>query len=182
VTDAITDLWIEILKRVPGSQLYLKSASTGEASLQSSFRAHMANYGIAPERIIMPPHAADPLQHLAQYANIDITLDTYPYHGTTTTCEALWMGVPVITMAGRTHLSRVGVSLLSAVGLGDLVAGNAESYVDLAVALACNPERLLYLRENLRQMMAVSPLMDSVGITHDVENAYKSMYVALCNK
>jgi predicted O-linked N-acetylglucosamine transferase (SPINDLY family) len=182
VTDAITDLWIEILKRVPGSQLYLKSASTGEASLQSSFREHMANYGIAPERIIMPPHAVDPLQHLAQYANIDIALDTYPYHGTTTTCEALWMGVPVITMAGRTHLSRVGVSLLSAVGLDDMVADNAERYVDLAVTLACNSNRLLHLRENLRHMMATSSLMDTAGITRDVENAYESMYAALCNK
>ncbi len=178
VTDAVIDLWAEILKGVPGSQLYLKSATTGEGTLQNSFRTRLAQYGIAPERIVMCPHAADSLQHLAQYAHIDIALDTYPYHGTTTTCESLWMGVPVVTLAGRTHLSRVGVSLLSSVGLIELIAETPDDYVALAVALANDSGRLLKLREELRHMMATSPLMDAPGVTRDVEEACRLMYAA----
>lgn len=182
LTDTAVNLWAEILKKVPGSQLLLKSFATGGEAVQDTLRARFSDLGIATNRIVMVPYAAGSLQHLAQYACIDIALDTYPYNGTTTTCESLWMGVPVVTLAGRTHLSRVGVSLLSSVGLMETVAETPDLYIELAVKLANDPKRLLLLREKLRGMMAISPLMDAAGITRDVESAYRSMYAGRRDK
>ena len=124
---------------------------------------------------MLKPFAESSEKHLTQYADIDIALDTYPYNGTTTTCEALWMGVPLITLAGDRHLSRVGASFLQVVGLPELVAGSPDEYVDRAVKLAFDPERLQFLRENLRLMMARSALMDAKGVTCELEDAYESM-------
>jgi predicted O-linked N-acetylglucosamine transferase (SPINDLY family) len=177
VTDAFIDLWAEILNRVSGSRLYLKSAAFEEGRTTClTLRDRFLKYGIDSERIVMNPFAANVCDHLLQYNQVDIALDTYPYHGTTTTCEALWMGVPVVTLAGRTHLSRVGASLLTSIGLAGLVADTMSSYVNVAVALANDLNRLLQLREDLRFMMSTSPLMDSFGVTREVEAAYKSMY------
>jgi predicted O-linked N-acetylglucosamine transferase (SPINDLY family) len=109
------------------------------------------------------------------YAQIDIALDTYPYHGTTTTCEALWMGVPVVTLIGKTHASRVGLSLLAAIGCPELAAEAASEYIHIAVELAGDHSRLRYYRENLRSMMATSPLMQAAELTKAVEIVYMSI-------
>ncbi len=122
------------------------------------------------------PYAASTQEHLSLYHQVDIALDTFPYHGTTTTCEALWMGVPVVTLAGTTHLSRVGLSFLSAVGLDGLIAKNPDEYISLASELAAERQRLIYLRENLRSMMALSPLMDAKGFTLEWESALIAMH------
>ena len=121
-------------------------------------------------------------EHLGSYGRVDIALDTYPYHGTTTTCEALWMGVPVVTLAGRTHASRVGVSLLTNAGLPELIANTAEQYVEIAAKLAGNTARLAELRANLRGRMASSPLMDAPHFARNVEQAYRQMWRAWCAK
>jgi predicted O-linked N-acetylglucosamine transferase (SPINDLY family) len=178
VTETVISLWARIMRAVPVSQLFLKSIGTESAGMQASLRDRFANCGIAPDRIVISPFADDSLQHLALYARVDIALDTYPYHGTTTTCESLWMGVPVVTLAGRTHLSRVGASLLSNIGLGELVADTPDRYCELAVELAHDPKRLLRLREELRGMMARSPLMDGPGVTRDLEDSLRVMYSA----
>src|SRR5208282_4159051 len=103
----------------------------------------------------------EPGGHLALYNRVDIALDPFPYHGTTTTCEALWMGVPVITLAGQSHVSRVGVSLLSNVGLPELIAQTPEQYVSIARELAADLPGLGRLRRELRAMMRASILMDA---------------------
>jgi predicted SAM-dependent methyltransferase len=109
---------------------------------------------------------------------VDIALDTYPYNGTTTTCEALWMGVPVVTLAGPTHVTRVGASLLERVGLGELVATSPEEYVARASALARDSARLRALRKDLRARLQASPLMDRARFARAVEAAYRSAWGA----
>ena len=111
---------------------------------------------------------------------MDIALDTFPYHGTTTTCEAMWMGVPVVSLAGQRHVSRVGVSLLNNVGLPELVANTPEEYVRIAVDLANDLPRLQELRSTLRQRMEQSPLMDAPRFARNVEAAYRQMWRKWC--
>jgi predicted O-linked N-acetylglucosamine transferase (SPINDLY family) len=122
----------------------------------------------------------DPVGHLALYDRIDIALDTFPYNGTTTTCEALWMGVPVVTLVGRTHASRVGVSLLSSVGLTELAADSSQHYIEAAVAFARDRKRLSELHRNLRRRMQDSPLVDHRGHTRRLEMALRAMWRAWC--
>jgi predicted O-linked N-acetylglucosamine transferase (SPINDLY family) len=119
---------------------------------------------------------------LALYRQVAIGLDPFPYHGTTTTCEALWMGVPVITLAGQTHVSRVGVSLLTNLGLPELIAQTPEEYVRMAVDLANDLPRLSHLRSTLRQRMEQSPLMDAPRFARHVEAAYRQMWRTWCAK
>ena len=107
---------------------------------------------------------------------MDVALDTFPYHGHTTTCEALWMGVPVVTLAGRTHLSRVGVSIMRRIGLDELVAATPDEYVRKALALAGDLEKLRALRAGLRQRMRASPLLDAAGFARALESAYGKMW------
>jgi predicted O-linked N-acetylglucosamine transferase (SPINDLY family) len=123
---------------------------------------------------------AAPGDHLALYGRVDIALDTFPYHGTTTTCEALWMGVPVVTRAGETHASRVGVSLLTNAGVAELVATSDESYVEVATTLARDFPRLAGLRATLRERMAASPLMDGPLFARNLEGAYRQMWRTWC--
>lgn len=175
VTRQQIKLWGQILSRVPGSRLYLKSLSLGDVSVKQDVLAKFAEEGVAPERVILKVVTSTPLEHLQEYAQVDIAFDTFPYHGTTTTCEALWMGTPVITLAGSTHVSRVGVSLLQNVGCAELIAYSPEDYIEKAVALAQAPQKLINLRENLRAMMAGSPLMDAAGVTHELEDAFFAM-------
>ncbi len=123
------------------------------------------------ERVELREWAEDRAQHLAAYGEIDIALDTFPYNGTTTTCEALWMGVPVITLAGEVHMSRVGATLLASVGLRDLVATDADDYVQIAAALAHDPLRRRALRSTMRPRMESSPLLDHAGFTRESSKA-----------
>src|SRR5687768_6341206 len=109
------------------------------------FEAH----GVAPERLDLRPWAAERAEHLDAYAEVDVALDTFPYNGTTTTCEAIWMGVPVVTLAGEAHMSRVGATLLGSVGLEDLVATDTDDYVAIAAALAADPARRAGLRAGM---------------------------------
>jgi protein O-GlcNAc transferase len=110
------------------------------------------------------------------YQRVDIALDTFPYHGTATTCEALWMGVPVITLVGPAHVTRVGVSLLTSVGLTELIAADDSDYVRLAVELAADSTRRERISANLRERMQASPLMDAPGFAREVEAAYRQMW------
>lgn len=132
--------------------------------------------GIEEERLDFGGYAPTIREHLEEYHRVDIALDSFPYHGTTTTCEALWMGAPVVSLAGQSHVSRVGVSLLNAVGLPETVAFTSEAYIDVAVALAKDTDRLRWIRMNLRDKMQASPLMDCGAFTAAMEACFRQMF------
>lgn len=170
VNEDVIAVWSEILNKHMNSRLLLKSMALGDPSTQQQVWAGFARYGVPKERIALLGTVNSALEHLALYGQIDIALDTFPYHGTTTTCEALWMGVPVVTLAGTTHASRVGVSFLSNLGFSELIASSQNDYVCKAVSLAESSARLKQYRETTRTVMAYSPLMDAVGFTRELED------------
>jgi predicted O-linked N-acetylglucosamine transferase (SPINDLY family) len=180
VNSKLVAIWVELLKRVPGSRLLMKSAGAGELSAQERVIEQFAACGVGRERIEMLGRIADPRGHLEAYQRVDVALDTFPYHGTTTTCEAMWMGVPVVSMAGRTHVSRVGASLLNNAGLPELIAGSAEEYVSIAADLAKDLPRLADLRRTMRERMRGSTLMDASRFARNVEAAYREMWKRWC--
>jgi predicted O-linked N-acetylglucosamine transferase (SPINDLY family) len=143
-------------------------------------KQHFVNRGINDEQLQLMIPDQSLLDHLNQYNHIDISLDTFPYHGTTTTCEALWMGVPSITLEGPNHASRPGVSLLSNVGLSDLIAKTPQEYVDTAVRLAGDRPRLAEMRTGLRQRMLESSLMDGPLFASDMEACYRQAWRTWC--
>ena len=169
------DLWGRVLNEVPGSRLCLKGLGGEDDAARARLFAGLARSGIDARRIEIRGWADTTRSHLAAYHGVDIGLDPFPYHGTTTTCEALWMGVPVVTLAGRRVLSRIGVSLLEAVGLGDLVATTHDAYVDIARRLAVDAGRRRDLRRTLRQRMTASALRDETGFARAVEAAFAGM-------
>ncbi|HVZ94763.1 MAG TPA: tetratricopeptide repeat protein [Phycisphaerales bacterium] len=160
MNEPLAKLWARILGAVPGSRLLLKNAALSDAAVADAWRRRFAAMGVDPARLELVSWIDTQGGHLGAYSRIDLSLDTFPYHGTTTTCESLFMGVPVVTLAGDRHASRVGVSLLSAVGLQECITHDEEAYIHAAASLASNPARLAELRAGLRQRMLASPLMD----------------------
>ena len=139
-----------------------------------------AQRGITAERIIL--QSSDPApKHLESYNLVDIGLDTFPFNGATTTCEAMWMGVPVITLAGTAYYARSGISILSNVGLPELVAKTSDEYISIAVNLANDLRRLQSLRERLRGMMKDSLLCDAKKFTGNLEMCYRQIWEKWCN-
>ena len=171
-------LWSEILAAVPGSRLLLKSASLNFTETADRVLEAFEQVGIAAGRVEVRGWVAQREQHLSLYDGVDIALDTWPYNGTTTTCEALWMGVPVVTLAGGVHMSRVGASLLHMAGLNELVARSAQDYFDSAVALANDQARRRALRAGLRERLAGSALLDHAGFTRKLEQVYRDCFAA----
>lgn len=168
--------WSEILRRVDGSRILLKNRSLADDVLRERIREEFSRHGISPDRILLLGHEATERGHLMRYHEADIALDTFPYHGTTTTCEAMWMGVPVVTLAGAAHRSRVGASLLTAVGLEKLIARGIEEYVRIAVELAEQREWLFDLKGGaLRDQMARSSLRDEAGFIDALEKTYTQL-------
>lgn len=161
INELVLDCWARILQGVPGSGLLLKASQFADLGTRERCITSLKERGIDPSRVEILPPAAETAGHLGLYARMDIALDTFPYNGTTTTCEALWQSVPVVTLAGDRHAARVGVSLLTAVGIPELIARNADDYVRLAVELAGDPARLLHYRTTLRDRVRQSPLCDA---------------------
>ncbi|MBL6934842.1 MAG: tetratricopeptide repeat protein [Alphaproteobacteria bacterium] len=176
MSDGVVAAWSKVLDAVPGSRLYLKCAQLTDEELRKRMEERFAGHGIPPERLELAGYAASLEDHLGAYGKMDIALDPFPYNGTTTTCEALWMGVPVITLEGAHHGGRVGASLLGAAGLGELVAGDEDSYLALAVALAADTARLKELRASLRERMQASPLTDAAAFAAKIEDAYRTIW------
>jgi protein O-GlcNAc transferase len=156
VSPATWRLWTQLLAARPGARLLLKGVEPHPGWVAR----HLLGSGITPEQVTLLPPTASFEAHLSAYAGMDLALDTFPYHGTTTTCEALWMGRPVVSLAGTSHVSRVGASVLTAVGLSDLVATDEAGYVQAALALANDPSRLAALSASLRERLLGSPLLD----------------------
>jgi protein O-GlcNAc transferase len=169
-------LWGRLLARVPGSRLVLKTRGLADQEARRHILESLGRHGVEAGRVLLLPPEPQHAAHLARYAEVDVALDTTPYNGTTTTCEALWMGVPVVTLRGERHSARVGASLLRRTGLEELVAETAEEYVEKAAALAGDPQRLRELRAGLRARMLASPLMDGKRIARTIEDAYCDMY------
>ncbi|MBK5968307.1 MULTISPECIES: O-linked N-acetylglucosamine transferase, SPINDLY family protein [Thiorhodovibrio] len=175
LNDGVYDLWAQILTAVPDSRLLLKWRTFNDAALRQRVTQAFMTRGIAAERIELrgPSFHAD---LLTEYAELDIALDPFPFTGGLTSCEALWMGVPVITWPQGRVVSRQGFALLSAIGLAELAAAGAQDYVRLAVALANDPDRLRALRTGLRKRMRCAPLMDVVGFTRSLEEKLIQLY------
>jgi predicted O-linked N-acetylglucosamine transferase (SPINDLY family) len=169
-------LWSRVLKGVPDAKLALKARGLMDEASRNRWLGLFEREGIEPGRIEFLDIEAVFEKHLAYYARLDIALDTFPYNGTTTSCEAMWMGAPVITLAGKTHVSRVGASLLGCVGLPELVADSEEAFVEIAVKLAGERDRLVELRRTLRERMRSSPLMDAVGFTRGFESVIEGIW------
>jgi predicted O-linked N-acetylglucosamine transferase (SPINDLY family) len=180
VNDPLIELWCCVLAAVPRSRLVLKSAALGNEAAADRLLGRFAAHGVESDRIELHGWSTDRTGHLGAYAGIDIALDTFPYNGTTTTCEALWMGVPVITLEGDVHMARVGASLLAAAGLEALVARTPEEYVHAAVTLATDAARRERTREGMREQLLASPLLDHAGYTRKLEAAYRDAWRAWC--
>ena len=181
INDHVIATWARILVRMPGSRLTLKYKSLKTDSMQELVYAEFAKHGVTRDRLVFLSQTDSKMEHMSQYNCIDIGLDPFPYNGTTTTCDALWMGVPVITLAGRSHVGRVGVSQLTNIGLPELIGHNEDDYVDIAVALANDLPRLAALRSGLRERLRASPLMDAPRFTRNLEAAYREMFKRLHN-
>ena len=168
-------LWAEVLRQVKGSELLLKGKAYDDGECRRSICSTFAKAGVAPERIIFQGFHASKREHLETYAGVDITLDTFPYNGTTTTCEALWMGSPLLTLAGRSHVARVSASILMQAGLNEWVTHSEEEYVRRAIGAAQDRPALERLRRGLRRRLRSSPLLDAARFTRQLEAAYRAM-------
>jgi protein O-GlcNAc transferase len=174
LSEEVLALWTQVLASVPGSRLVLPRGAGRRAG--ERLRNALARRGISTERLLLLDRAATRFDYLKLYQSIDLCLDPFPYNGVTTTCDALWMGVPVLTLEGRTCVSRQGVRFLRSTGLEEFIAATAADYVRIATALAGDLDRLQALRLGLRKRMKESPLMDASGLTSYLEAAYQSMW------
>jgi predicted O-linked N-acetylglucosamine transferase (SPINDLY family) len=171
------ETWAEILLRVPGSHLRLKARTLTDDGVRKELKAYFTDRGIEEERLDFFGHTKKIVEHLSHYHSVDIALDSFPYHGTTTTCEAMWMGCPVITRAGKTHVSRVGVSLLNNVGLTEFITDTRETYIAKAAELASDTERLIELRAGMRARLQSSPIMDASAFAGNFAQALNEIAV-----
>ena len=178
LSEPFFDAAARVLAAVPGARLLLKAKPLGLQTVAEDLRERFRRRGVDAGKLLLRGWEAAPESHLAVYNEVDIALDSFPYNGTTTTCEALWMGVPVVTLAGERHAARVGVSLLHSVGLDECIASSAEEYVRAAARLAADLPRLAGLREGMRKRMRASPLMDETGFVADLERAYVEIWQA----
>lgn len=171
-TPSVFAVWMRILNATPNSVLWLFG---GEEDTNDRLRAMARELGVAPERLIIAEKKPNPI-HVARYALADLFLDTFPYGSHTTASDALWMGLPVLTLAGRTFASRVCVSLLHAAGLGDLACSSIEQYAVMAVALANNRDVLAVLKQRLVKERDACRLFDTPKLVSELEAAYQTMH------
>jgi len=176
ISAATLQTWCRILTAVPNSRLVLHAFP---GSHRDTVRQKLSDSGIDPNRLSFKGELPLP-QYMQQYHNLDIGLDPFPYVGGTTTCDALWMGVPVVTLRGQTAISRGGASILTNIGIPELIAESPEQYVQIATNLAADLPRLTHLRGNLRGKMRTSPLMDAPRFARDMEAAYRKMWQGWC--
>ena len=163
VSPAAMRLWGRVLAAVPGARLVL--APSGPPNTHDHLRREMAGHGLPPDRVDLVPKVPTRRAYLDRFNGIDISLDPFPFNGITTTCDSLWMGVPVVSLAGETFVSRAGVSLLSAVGLPELIATSEDEYV-----------------RALRGRMAASPLGDGPAFARKLEDAYRFTWRNWCER
>ena len=169
LNSAVVETWASVMKRIPGSKLLLQSKQLDDLGMIGRIRGLFEAFGISPRRIEMRPHSAN---FLNSYTDIDIALDTFPYGGGATTCDALWMGVPVITLAGDRSSGRLSSSILNQIMHPEWIANSRESYIDNACDLALDVEGISKIRSGLRYRLMSSSLRDEVGFVKRLEKVY----------
>lgn len=179
INDEVIELWSRIIAAIPNSQLFLKSRQFSEPSVREKIIERFEQHAISPDRLILEAYSPRS-SYLASYHQVDIALDPFPYPGGTTTVEALWMGVPVLTLSGKSFLARQGVGLLMNAGLSDWVASDHADYLSRAIAYAKNLNHLAALRAGLRQQVLGSPIFDAPRFAHYLEEALRGMWKKYC--
>jgi protein O-GlcNAc transferase len=175
VTDAVLEVWGAVLAKLPAARLRFHSKQLDDKRFTERLYERLADFGISAHRIAT--HGASAREeYLATLSQVDLVLDTFPYPGGATTCEALWMGVPTLTLAGDTLLARQGASLLSATGLRDWIADDRESYIEKAVMFASDFPELAKRRATLRKQVLTSPLFDAQRFARNFENMLWGMW------
>lgn len=181
ITPEVVALWARLLRAVPDSRLVMKYLNRfSSPEMNRLVRARFEAQGIPQDRLELRAGRLPRMAQLALLNEIDIALDPFPFNGCTTTFEALWMGVPVVTLEGGRFLGRMGASFLHHLGLGDLVAADPAAYVGLAASLAADVDRRAALRRELRGRLIDSPLFDAVGHARSLTNAYRQLWRRWC--
>ena len=180
LSDATVRLWAKVLGAIPNAKLRLKGKIFGQEAARARLAARFVAEGVGAERVELMGQTQGLQEHLACYHGVDIALDPFPYHGTTTTCEALWMGVPVVSLIGDRHQSRVGQSLLAAAGHADWAAANEEDYIATVARLAGDPAGLTKIRSGLREDLQRGPLLDHAGQAERFGRAVRETWVDWC--
>jgi protein O-GlcNAc transferase len=182
VTDQALGAWARLLDSVPGSRLRLKAAGFGEPSIAAQVRERLVRAGLDPSRVDALARTPGMAGHLSLYRDVDVALDTHPYNGTTTTCEALWMGVPVVTILGDRHASRVGASLLTSVGHPEWIARDWDDYIATAGRLVRDRANRRGAGAALRNAMRVSALLDHPGQAERFGRAVRECWASWCGR
>jgi protein O-GlcNAc transferase len=177
ITPRTASHWMGVLNAVPNSKLLLKSKNLGEQVERERVEALFQDMGLAPDRLELRGHSPSVEEHLAAYNDVDIALDTFPYTGCTTTADALWMGVPVLTVAGDSMVSRQAAAVLRGVGLDQLICRNGAEMVERAMSLASDRQRLQQQRLQQRQQVAKSKLLDHASLAASLEGAFRSWWL-----
>jgi len=177
LSDATLRLWGALLQRIPGSILVLKANATDDNATQELLRRRMLRHGVDPGRVDWLPLTNTAHEHLEQYRYLDVALDPIPNGGCTTTCEALWMGVPVITLAGATYVSRMSTAVLHGALLPEWVCPSPEAYLSLACAQAEQLQGLRSRRDHWRRQLQSSPLGNAADLMYHLEQAFSAMHV-----
>lgn len=180
ITAEVIALWSGLLQCLPNARLLLKSRQLADKPTRDNLLERFAAHGIPADRILLAGRVKNMCEHLALYNRVDIGLDPFPYNGTTTTFEALWMGVPVITLGGDRHAARVGASILSRLGLIELVAGTKDRFLKIGTDLALDTPKLAHLRAHLRRRLTRSPLCDAARFTGTIESVYQRLVFERC--
>lgn len=181
LSDATLRLWGRLLASIPDARLVLKANHRGDEATQTLLRRRMQRQGLDPDRVIWLPIAPTPEEHLLQYSQMDVALDCFPNGGCTTTCEALWMGVPVITLTGSSYVSRMSTAVLHGAGLPQLCADSQEAYLALAQAQAGRLGWLRQNREHWRRRLQASPLGDAADLMRHLEVCFSELYRSRCS-
>ena len=176
LSEAVLDLWARVLHSVPDARLLIKNRGVANRAVADRVRARFADQGVHEKRLTLVDWSPTEALHQDGYDRVDISLDSFPYNGATTTCEALWKGVPLISRVGQTHASRMGLSILSAAGLPELALADDDAFVAKAVAMANDLASLADMRAGLRERLRSSALMDEPGFTRDLERAYREAW------
>jgi len=176
----VLSVWADILNNVKGSRLLLKADGLGDSGVRQRVMQAFVERGVESERIVMERRSSDWVDYAAAYSQIDVALDPFPFNGGTTSMDGLWMGVPMVSLRGDRCVSRFGAGILRCLGLDDLSASTPAEYVETAVHLALNTERITTLRSGMRERMLNSALCDCVTFTRALEDLYRTMWRDWC--
>jgi len=182
ITSKVIKLWVSILKQISDSRLILKAIQFSDIQIKENYYTLFENNGIARERVQLYSFLPDIESHLQLYEQIDLALDPFPYNGTTTTCEALWMGVPTITLKGERNVSRVGASIMKHAGLEQFIASDEGAYLQIALSHSRDTGELASLREQFREKLSQSEICDRKNFVLELEQAYRNMWYTYSDK